>query len=311
MSRLKDYFHFQKEEKVAFFLLLGIIVSVIIFLQVDQRTPSKSEEKDFSAFEEKIADFEAAMAEKEKPSKESAETPITEELGNKDSYTLSHFDPNGLPIENWMQMGLSKAQAEVIINYEEKGGYFYTKEDVKKMYSISKEKYLELEPYILIKKDLQRASFDKEENWTPPYWEKEEEEPLYFDLNFVDSSDLTKVRGIGPAFASRIVKFREDAGGFQRKEQLLDVWGMDGTRYENIKESFFVDSTSAALHKININTATAAEMKTHPYISWNVANSIEKYRSQNGSYTELEEIKKSHLINDSLFNKIRPYLTLK
>src|SRR5690606_10593866 len=86
------------------------------------------------------------------------ENPISYEvvyLANKETKApvLSEFDPNNLPAEEWRKMGFSENQVKVIKNYEAKGGKFYTKKDVAKIYSISDEEYARIEPYIRIKPD--------------------------------------------------------------------------------------------------------------------------------------------------------------
>src|SRR5258708_25763131 len=47
------------------------------------------------------------------------------------------FNPNRLSMQQWEQLGLSERQANVIKHYEAKGGKFYSKDDVKKMYAIT------------------------------------------------------------------------------------------------------------------------------------------------------------------------------
>ena len=61
---------------------------------------------------------------------------------------------------------------------------------------------------------------------------------------------------------------------------------------------------------MNINEAEIDALKKHPYISYKVANSIVKMRNVHGPYKELEDLLKSVLIDQELFAKIQPYLTL-
>jgi competence ComEA-like helix-hairpin-helix protein len=68
--------------------------------------------------------------------------------------------------------------------------------------------------------------------------------------------------------------------------------------------------TSKAIKKININSASVDEMKSHPYIRYNIANAIFQYRQQHGNYHSVEEIKKIMTINDEIYNKASPYLTV-
>ena len=62
--------------------------------------------------------------------------------------------------------------------------------------------------------------------------------------------------------------------------------------------------------KININNATVDELKTHPYIRYNIANAIVQYRLQHGSYKDINDIKKIMLVTDEIYNKAAPYLAV-
>jgi competence protein ComEA len=68
--------------------------------------------------------------------------------------------------------------------------------------------------------------------------------------------------------------------------------------------------TAENIKKININTATADEMKEHPYIRYQLANTILQYRTQHGNFVVIEDIKKIMLVTDELFVKLAPYLTV-
>jgi competence protein ComEA len=61
------------------------------------------------------------------------------------------------------------------------------------------------------------------------------------------------------------------------------------------------------IKKIDANAATFIELKSHPYISSNVALSIVNYRNMHGKYTSVADLMKSELIDEALFYKIAPY----
>ncbi|MBK9485182.1 MAG: helix-hairpin-helix domain-containing protein [Chitinophagaceae bacterium] len=52
-------------------------------------------------------------------------------------------------------------------------------------------------------------------------------------------------------------------------------------------------------------------MKTHPYLRYNIANAIVQYRQQHGSFSSVFDIKRIMMINDDIYNKVAPYLTVK
>ncbi|MEI7501554.1 MAG: helix-hairpin-helix domain-containing protein, partial [Bacteroidota bacterium] len=68
----------------------------------------------------------------------------------KDSPTLVPFDPNLITTAEGLRLGLSERQMQNLLNYRAKGGHFYRKEDLKKMYTLPESQYQELEPYIIL-----------------------------------------------------------------------------------------------------------------------------------------------------------------
>ena len=126
------------------------------------------------------------------------------------------------------------------------------------------------------------------------------------DINTAPEEELIKIKGIGNYFASQIIKYRNQLGGYNAKEQLLEVPKMDSARYKEI--SPYVEVNIKAVHKININTATFDQLKQHPYIGYNIALSLINYRMNHGLYGSVSDIKKSALITDKNYPKISYYL---
>lgn len=208
------------------------------------------------------------------------------------------FDPNGLPLEKWVKLGLSEKLAHTIKNYEQKGGSFKTSGDLRKIYGMTDSLFSQLEPYISIKDTVRQTAAKKEEK----------KHEVLLDLNIADTLDLQQLRGIGPSFARRISGYRESLGGFCKKEQLLEVYGMDSTRYSAISGSVFV--SGGPFRKININKAGIKEMTGHPYIDFYLAKSIVLQREKNGGFKNIDEIMEAELVYRELFNKISPYLSV-
>ena len=78
------------------------------------------------------------------------------------------FNPNDLPEESWKKMGLTDKQIRIIKNYEAKGGRFYRKEDLKKMYCISDAEYQVLMPFIRIpRSEERRVGKECRSRWSP------------------------------------------------------------------------------------------------------------------------------------------------
>ncbi len=217
---------------------------------------------------------------------------------SKFSIPSAKFDPNTYSASDWMILGMSQKQAEIIVKFGKHG--FYSDEDLKKVFVIS-DKFFDV-----IKDSLfypAKPAYEK--------FERKSYEPKAIakvEINTASEEELMTVRGIGGFFAKNIVKRRNELGGFRDAAQLLEVWKFDQEKLDGIAPFITIDAS--LVKQINVNTATAEELKTHPYISWNVANSIVKMRTQIGSYKKLEDLKKSVLVTEELFEKLKPYLVV-
>ena len=86
------------------------------------------------------------------------------------------------------------------------------------------------------------------------------------------------------------------------------------------RDYFYVPSVSAysnscevtsPVEKININTATSAQLATLTYISTALGEKIVRYREENGPYEVLEDIMKVSGIGRATYERIRDYITLR
>lgn len=128
------------------------------------------------------------------------------------------------------------------------------------------------------------------------------------ELNAADSAGLDALKGIGPKLSVRIIRYRDLLGGFCRKEQLFEVYGMDSTRVLPLLDHVTVDTL--LIHKMDVNKATFSELLRHPYLDINAVKAIVNYRNRNGAFHSLDELQTANVISDSLFSIIRPYVTV-
>jgi DNA uptake protein ComE-like DNA-binding protein len=226
-----------------------------------------------------------------------------EDANNKRVSKLFKFDPNTINVSDWQTLGLSLKQAQSIVNYRNKGGKFYKAEDLQKMYSISAEMYKRLYPYIEIA--AQNNTYPKRDF----QYEKKEyvQKPVaIIEINQADSAQLNEIKGIGPAFAMRILKYRTRLGGFYKKEQLMEVYGLDSVKFNEIKDQVIVNREY--VKTININTADFNDLKSSPYLSYKQINAIIQYRKQHGNYSNAEDLKKIAILTPLIIEKLMPYL---
>ena len=224
---------------------------------------------------------------------------------------LFYFDPNTTTEPEWKRLGLRDKTIKTIENYRSKGGRFYKPDDLKRIYGLHDDEYERLKPYIKIESNI--SKFNDDFVSSRP---KDEIQPskIYaarysiIDVNSADTTAFISLPGIGSKLAARIITFREKLGGFYSVEQIGETYGLPDSTFQKVKQWLKLDNPS--VKKININTATVDEMKTHPYIKYGLANPIVAYRNEHGAFSKIEDIKNVMAVTDDIYKKIAPYLTL-
>jgi DNA uptake protein ComE-like DNA-binding protein len=122
-----------------------------------------------------------------------------------------------------------------------------------------------------------------------------------------DSVLLQIVPGIGALTAGRIIKHRENLGGFIQIAQLNEVYGLKPEVIPLIWEYF--DFDAAPIRKLSINRATVEELAFHPYISYQEAKVLVAYRLQHGEYRAANELLGIKIFKSDWVEKIAPYLS--
>lgn len=309
---MRDYFTFNKRERNGLIVLLAIMTAIASWPAIFKRL-HKEEPVDFTAFQRSIDSFrkrveESSVSGQTQDGEVAALDVLDQEakdgLSGKSDYALTPypFNPNLLDAKGWRRLGIQEKTIRTILNYKAKGGRFYKKEDLKKIYGFSEADYDRLESYIQFPsavtfKEKDSASTGK----TVPVKSK----PVT-ELNSADSLQLLALQGVGPVLSSRIIRYRDKLGGFHSIEQLKEIYGLSPESYELISGQCTIDAT--AVHKLDINTITVDELKLHPYFRYTLAKMVINYRDQHGVFTSAEQLRNVDLITDSILEKIEPYL---
>jgi DNA uptake protein ComE-like DNA-binding protein len=129
------------------------------------------------------------------------------------------------------------------------------------------------------------------------------------NINLADSLHWRKLRGVGAKRSIHILNYKNALGGFVRVSQVNEVFSISDSLFKSFER--FLNIKDSSLVKININTCSVKQLKNHPYINWNLANSIVNFREQHGLFKLLEDLKKIHILDKKLYYKIVPYLTIR
>jgi DNA uptake protein ComE-like DNA-binding protein len=158
---------------------------------------------------------------------------------------LFYFDPNTMDSITAIRLGIPSRQVMTLIRYRNKGGRFYRKEDLAKLYGLKKELVEKLIPYVVIKnvdrnithrkmldynhqKFINRTGRDKEDvNKNLNEWN--------IDINLADEKQWAVKTKLSPAIIQNIIRYRNYLGGFTNLNQMKKVYGFTEANYYLLK----------------------------------------------------------------------------
>lgn len=283
MEFLRRWFAFSKGERVAIVTILALMLVLILACLF---RPSRKSLSDAS-----LHDLDSLLA-----LRQAAIELQQQQTEKPQAVTELHpfpFNPNTITEEEWLQMGLTDRQVRSIMNYKAKGGRFYSKSDVEKLYAISEEEYAQLEPFIVLPEvargNTSKPTAKKQESQASDDKPKPEKKAIpIVDLNTVDSTTLVELPRMGGYMASRIIAFRDKMGGFVEVAQLLDVKGLDSTRFAAMRPYLLIGDTET--RKIDVNRADFKTLVGHPYLSYEQVKRIFRQRETRGMIKNWEQL---------------------
>ncbi|MFT5382971.1 MAG: competence protein ComEA [Saprospiraceae bacterium] len=310
---IREYFYYSRLERNGIFVLSFLCIAFFLFPKLYKQSIEKPA-TDFSQVSKELAAFEKALQLEEK------------ETVNTASKELFKFDPNTVTKKELQALGLSPKVINIFLNFRSKGGKFYKKEDLKKVYGLSEKEYLRLENYIEIsnpKNDNPRPTYK-----TPDKKVKEVVEPFNFDPNEVSQDDLERL-GFPKRAANNLIKFREKGGTFRHKEELSKIYGVEEALFEKLfpyivfKENQLVKTPqgsgkstppkpadSEVNFYLDINTASTEDWQKIYGIGPYYAKTILTLRNDLGGFHSIDQVGEAYNLPDSTFQKIKPYLKL-
>jgi competence protein ComEA len=327
-----NYFYYSRGERNGVIILATFSLLIVFMPNLFSFWHSKtSDVTDFSAFEKDIAAFNSAMPSDVKNG-EGGFSSLEKNI------ELFNFDPNTTSAEDFMRLGLSPKVATIITHYREKGGRFFRKEDLKKIYGLKPDDYERLEEYITLN-NTHKSSLTY--NYPPQYPNrfeatKDKNEPpidikvFPFDPNSATEMEL-RTLGIDKNVVKNIIKFREKNGKFYKKEDLKRIYSFSEIdylrleKYINIAENQqFTNNNNSPSNltetkkfktenvnlTIDVNKANINEWLELRGIGSTFAARIVEQREKLGGFTSIEQIKIIHGLPDSTYRKIQPHLLI-
>ncbi len=300
-KRLREYFMYSRRERNGLTVLLALLlISILCRIYAGYFIEEKR-----SSFQINESELQALLLQLDKLEEEPKHYSSSNYLPNRKTpgSALKEFDPNSITAEEWIKLGFSPNQAASIIKYRTMIGGFETADQLKNCFVIDEERFNLLEPFINLSPALSKESYFnkeiKEQKKTAPVFPKP-------DLNFSTLEEITLIRGIGDHTAKLIIDYRQRIGGFSNLNQLYEIKGLDSTRIELLKKESVL--TQKVFKRIDINSATYADLRNHPYIEQDLARLIVRFRELHGKYESVESLKKLALVDTVVYKRIFPYL---
>lgn len=199
------------------------------------------------------------------------------------------FDPNTAEESALRDAGLPPRVVRSIVNYRAKGGRFYIKSDLKKIYTMTDTLYARVEAWI----DLPEALPRREKRF------------VRVDVNRASPDIWQLLPGIGAGWAGRICRFRDALGGFSSVEQVAETRGLPDSVFRRIQPLLDLGEGPRGWP---VNLLEADSLARHPYISRKQASILVNYRRNHGPYRDAGAVARSMAFSPEELDRVRPYL---
>ncbi len=237
--------------------------------------------------------------------------------------SLSDFDPNVLSKEQWQKLGFSEKQSITILKYKDiVGGKFTSKEQLKKCYAISQEKFSELASFILLP---ERTGGDHPKE-TDLFKKKKITISGAFNPDQFSVSDWIKM-GFSEKQAAAILKYKNYLGGsFISKEKFKECFIISPENYSKIEPYLLLPAKTPENFRNSAKNTPKTTIQYHYFDpnqldteGWKALGFSEKqaviiinYRDRNlrGSFKSIDDLQKCFVISAEKFQEIKPYIKL-
>ncbi len=306
LKNVKSYLKVIKADRTALLILSSIIfILILINIIVKKVNRNQATPSDIEKFENALAQIEQKKT--------------AEKIDKK----LFAFNPNTISKDTLKLLNLPNFIKNNLLKYRKAGGRIKSKADFKKLYGVNDSIFHEVEPFLVIEHKLNKYNHPKQtkqlvtEHFQKLRYEEkkqhnvqsnDEKVILLVELNSATEEELKSIWGIGTVFSKRIVKYRNLLGGYYKKQQLLEVYGINDSIYNIIHQ--YVDVDTGKVQKIRLNFAEYKTLLRHPYLNKNEVVAILDYKNKKGAYKNEEQLVNDSILSLKTYQKIRPYLTV-
>lgn len=130
--------------------------------------------------------------------------------------------------------------------------------------------------------------------------------PIPVNINRADSLTLLEIPGIGPYYASRILRYRKRLGAFAVKEQLMEIRGIDYDKFRRMEPE--IEILPEDVKAPDIWSLPADSLRYHPYLDSHSARAIVIFRENHPeSSWKIDSLLKEGVINERSARGLKLY----
>jgi DNA uptake protein ComE-like DNA-binding protein len=158
---------------------------------------------------------------------------------------LFYFDPNTMDSITAIRLGIPSRQVITLMRYRNKGGRFYRKEDLAKLYGLKKDLVEKLIPYVVIKNIDRNTTYRKMVDYDYQKFgnriglvKEDGNKNLNewsIDINLADEKQWAAKTKLSPAIIQNIIRYKNYLGGFTNLNQIKKVYGFTEANYYLLK----------------------------------------------------------------------------
>lgn len=291
MKNIKPHFKFTKQQRNGIFLLLLLIVTLqcaYAFLNFSSEDITV-QSKELQLFQTEIDSLKLVEIENRKPK-------------------IYPFNPNFITDYKGYILGMTNKEINRLLKFRDKNQWINSARQFQQVTKVSDSIFNKISPYFKfpdwVTSPKPKKQYAKSFNTNKPKTDAQK-----IDLNTATAIQLQKVYGIGEAFSERIIKYRTKQNGFVSMLELNEIYGLTPETIEELKKSFSL-KTPKAISRVNLNTATKAELVTVRFIDYEIAHSIIEFRTLHEGFKSLNELTKVKGLPVKKIELIKLYLLL-
>jgi competence protein ComEA len=287
MKQIKSHITFTKQQRYGIFSLILVIISIqLVYAFLSFETLNAKDSTNAKAIQQAIVELDSLKS-------------LT--IDNPKEYKIYPFNPNYITDYKGYRLGMKTEEIDRLLAYRKLNKWINSAKEFQSITKVSDSLLQVISPYFkfpdwVYSKSAQQNNFSATKVKNP-----------IFDLNSASPEQLKSIYGIGEFYANKIIEERKRLNGFAAYQELSTIYGLSPEVLGNIKSSTVINNPRV-INTINLNTATKADLVKIPFIDYEIAYKIIKYRTLNEKINDIDELLKINVFTSSKFEIIKLYL---